>query len=214
MRRAGVWFRVITPPIVPHEVDRDSVTVVGMPDAPTPDSVFTFEFDPSGSVSALTIGDRWSQVVELEEFGWALLLAYAEQHATAAAGVATVEAGGDPDNVRYPRELRDDVLDLARDVSRMLQGLASYEPEPPEPVEVSDRHRHVVIEAVGGVPNRIAVDEGWLRKADLADVEADVVAAFRAMAAEAPRDALRGELGGLRERLAGIVARRNDFSKE
>ena len=184
-----------------------------MSEAPAPDSVFTFEFDRSGSVSGLTIADRWSRVVELEDFGYALLLAYAEQHAAAAAGVATVEVGGDPDDVRYPRELRDDVLDLARDVSRMLQGLATYSPEPQEPVEVGDRHRHVVIESINGVPNKIEVDEPWLRKADLADVEQDAVAAFRAMAAEAPRDEFVGELGGLRERLAGIVARRNDFNQ-
>lgn len=184
-----------------------------MPETPAPDSVFTFEFDNSGTVSGFRIADRWSRVVELEEFGYALLLAYAEQHAVALAGVATVEASGDPDDVRYPRELTHDVIDLARDVSRMLQGLGNYSPEPREPVEVGDRFRHVVIEVAGGAPNKIEVDGSWLRKADLTEVEQDVVAAFRAMAAEAPKDEFLGELGGLRERLAGIVARRNDFSK-
>lgn len=194
-------------------MDRGSVTVECMSETPAPDSVFTFEFDSAGIVSGLKIADRWSQLLELEEFGYALLLAYAEQHAVATAGVATVESYGDPDSVRYPRELQDDVLDLARDVSKMFKNLSAYAPEPTEPIEVSDRYKHVTIETVGGSPAQIKVDEPWLRNADLTEVEQDVVAAFQALAAEAPKDEFLGELGGLRERLAGIVARKNDFSK-
>ena len=149
----------------------------------------------------------------MDEFGYGLLLAYAEQHAAAVAGIATVEADGNPVGVRYPRELTNDVIDLARDVSKMLQDLGNYSPEPAKPTEVSDRYGHVVIQVVGGAPNNIDVDQSWLRRADLAEVEQDVVGAFQAMAAEAPEDEFLGELDGLRQRLAGIVARSNDFNK-
>lgn len=78
---------------------------------------------------------------------------------------------------------------------------------------MSDRHKHVTIEVVKGMPVKIEPDGPWLRKADLTEVEQDVVTAFQAMAAEVPKDEFLGELGGLRERLSGIVARENDFSK-
>lgn len=195
-------------------VNPKSITVESMSQTPQPDSLFTFEFDESGAVAGLTVADRWSQHLELEEFGYALLLAYAEQHALAGSGIATVDGSGNPDHVRYPKELQHDVVDLARDVSSVFEALATYTPQVSEPTTVSDRYRHVTIEVVNGMPGKIEVDEGWLRKADLGEVERDVVAAFQAVAAEAPKDELLGEISAMRERLAGIVARRNDYSKE
>ena len=99
----------------------------------------------------------------MEEFGFALLYTYAEQHAQAAAFDVAAFAP-QKQGVRYPTELRDDVLRLSRDVSSLLQALGSWNPTPQEPVEVGDRHRHITIETVGGMPNETKVNESWLRR--------------------------------------------------
>ena len=155
----------------------------------------------------MKLADDWAKFVEVEEFGFALLCAYAEQHAQAAA-VDVAAFAPQKQGVRYPTELRDDVLQLSRDVSSLFQALDSWNPTPQEPVEVGDRYRHITIETLGGMPN-----ESWLRSADFADVENDIVAAFRAMSHEAPKDEVLGQLADLRSRLADVVARRNDHNK-
>ena len=187
-------------------------TVSGMEEAREPAEAFAFEFDQAGAVAAVKLADDWAEFVEVEEFGFALLYAYAEQHAQAAA-VDVAAFAPQKQGVRYPTELRDDVLQLSRDVSSLFQALGSWNPTPQEPVEVGDRYRHITIETVGGMPNEIKVNESWLRTADFADVENDIVAAFRAMSHEAPKDEVLGQLADLRSRLADVVARRNDHNK-
>ena len=101
--------------------------VSGMEEAREPAEAFAFEFDQAGAVAAVKLADDWAKFVEVEEFGFALLYTYAEQHAQAAA------------------------VDVA-----------AFAPQ--EPVEVGDRHRHITIETVGGMPNEIKVNESWLRR--------------------------------------------------
>lgn len=183
-----------------------------MEEAREPAEAFAFEFDETGAVSAVKLADDWAKFVEVEEFGFALLYAYAEQHAQAAAVNAAAFAP-QKQGVRYPTALRDDVLQLSRDVSSLFEALGSWNPTPQEPVEVGDRYRHITIETVSGMPNEIKVNESWLRTADFTDIENDIVAAFRAMSQEAPKDEVLGQLADLRSRLADVVARRNDHNK-
>ncbi|RMB61830.1 hypothetical protein [Tessaracoccus antarcticus] len=183
-----------------------------MEEAHNPQDAFAFEFDDTGAVSAVHLADDWSTFVPLEEFGFALLMAYAEQHAEAAAGNV---AGFDTmrPGIRYPTQLRDDVIDLSRDVSSLLKALGSWSPTQGDPVDVGDRHRHITIQSLGGMPNDIKINESWLRTADAVRIESDIVEAFRAMSDEAPKDEVLGQLAGLRERLADVVQRRNDHSR-
>lgn len=191
-------------------MNRSAASVVQMQETPNPETAFTFEFDDSGAVSSLKLADNWSQIVEVEQFGFALMLAYAEQHATAVTAVAPEFTPGRPAAGRFPRELRDEVVELSKDVSSLFEALSNWTPMPPEPAEVGDRYRHVTIEVVAGLPNQITVNEQWLRTADYAEIEGDVVAAFRAMAEVSPADDMQGRLGGLQQRLGGLMKRHND----
>lgn len=194
------------------DVDPCPGTVRGMEETREPQEAFALEFDGTGAVSGMRLADDWTTLVKLEEFGITLLMAYAQQQAEASVG--TVEDFVPPSaEVRYPRELREDVIDLSRDVSSLMKALTSWSPTQQEPVEVGDRYRHITIQCIGGIPNEIKVNESWLRTADAVRIESDVVEAFRAMFDEAPRDEMLGQLAGLRERFADVVQRRNDHSR-
>ena len=54
-----------------------------MEEAREPAEAFAFEFDQAGAVAAVKLADDWAKFVEVEEFGFALLYTYAEQHAQA-----------------------------------------------------------------------------------------------------------------------------------
>lgn len=58
-------------------------TVSGLEEAREPAEAFAFEFDQAGAVAAVKLADDWAKFVEVEEFGFALLYTYAEQHAQA-----------------------------------------------------------------------------------------------------------------------------------
>lgn len=180
-----------------------------MEETPNPETAFTFEFDEKGVVTAIKLADKWSEIVDLDQFGYGLLVAYAEQHAAAAASVPPEFVPGRP-GARIPRELRDQVIELSQDVSALFTSLADWSPTVAEPTEVSDRYRHIIIEVTAGLPNQITVNEQWLRTADYAEIEADVVAAFQAMAQAAPADDMQGRLGQLQERLGGLMKRHNE----
>ena len=199
-------------PVLTPTMDRRPATVVFMQETHNPQDAFRFEFDDVGVVSAMHLADGWSKIVVVEEFGFALLLAYAEQHAEAAAGKV---AGFEPmrPGTRYPRDLSADVVDLSRDVSALMKILTTWSPTLEDPVDVGDRHRHITIQSLGGMPNEIKVNESWLRGADSAAIEEDVVEAFRAMSDEGPKDEVREQMASLQGRLADLVQRRNDHNR-
>lgn len=100
-----------------------------MEEAREPAEAFAFEFDQAGAVVAVKLADDWAKFVEVEEFGFALLYTYAEQHAQAVA-VDVAAFAPQKQGVRYPTELRDDVLQLSREVSSLFQALGSWNPTP------------------------------------------------------------------------------------
>lgn len=178
-----------------------------------PNEIFRFEFSADGRPESVTVGRSWHRQIGPDEFGAAAAQAFMEQRTAASAVVPRVDQSSEG-TTRYPQEFKDQVHDFSQQVSELLGQFRQWQPKPsPEPVEVGDRYRNVIVQAVGGLPAVVEVDQSWVRSADLAEVEGALIEAFTAALDTHEEDPLEDKLGQLRARYASLVQHRNELNE-